>query len=60
MFALSGGLMVGGFTCGNTSYAGAMLFGMFTNEEISWDSHGFGFLVGGVGGYGYFMIELTP
>ncbi len=40
-----------------TLFYGSMLFGMFpTNEEVSWEGHLFGFLVGGVGGYGYFMM----
>ena len=40
-----------------TFFYGTMLFGMFpTNEAVSWEGHAFGFLVGGAGGYGYFMM----
>ena len=40
-----------------TCFYGSILFGMFpTNEEVSWEGHVFGFLVGGFGGYSYFLM----
>ena len=40
-----------------TFFYGSMLFGVFpSNEAVSWEGHAFGFLVGGFGAYGYFLL----
>ena len=40
-----------------TFFYGTMLFGIFpANEQVSWEGHALGFLVGGFSGYGYFLM----